>query len=93
VERSSGALCFFGAEATEGRRGTDDLALSLQQSGETDRGDFIDVAVGKRATVRQGGTVGKRVATGEQGFFTNGNRNLYRGYRSYRCGAVIKTAG
>jgi hypothetical protein len=24
-------------------------------------------------------------------FFTNGNRNLYRGYRSYRCGAVIKT--
>jgi hypothetical protein len=26
-------------------------------------------------------------------FFTNCNRNLYRGYRSYRCGAVIKTAG
>jgi hypothetical protein len=24
-------------------------------------------------------------------FFNNGNRNLYRGYCSYRCGAVIKT--
>jgi hypothetical protein len=26
-----------------------------------------------------------------QGFFTNGNRNLYRGYHSYRWGAIIKT--
>jgi hypothetical protein len=48
VERSSGALCFFGAEAAEGRRATDVVALSLQRSGETDRGDFIDAAVGKR---------------------------------------------
>jgi hypothetical protein len=31
-------------------------------------------------------------STKNQGFFTNGNHNLYRGYRSYRCGAVIKTA-
>jgi hypothetical protein len=38
------------------------------------------------------GTVAGAVRGGRrqgQGFFTKGNRNLYRGYRSYRCGSVI----
>jgi hypothetical protein len=77
-------------DATEGRRG---WAWPRGSGARRDGGTGLGGSVGRRIQV-WGTTALAISARGcDQGFFTNGNRNLYHGYRSYRCGAVIKTAG